>query len=297
MTISATIITVSYNSATPLEQLLLTIPKGYPVVVVDNASEDNSVEIARQYGAKVICNERNFGLSRACNIGACFACTEYLFFLNPDTELQPNTIEELYKATKRHPDASAFAPILLGESGLPSLMSKSVLVPSSTKPWIPKKLPKNDFEVPAILGAAVFVSSSNFNKVGKFDENLFLYYEDDDLSYRLRQMIGRVMVVGSAKMKHLGKQSSSPSTELSNLRRYHFFRSKTYVTQKHNVEFSPARKVIEFTLKLVLFCLIAQRNKQARYYYSALGILSTMNKDRFKITRYFLASVERIFNL
>ena len=68
-----TVITVSFNSAVPLKAMLSTIPKGYPVVVVDNASEDNSIAVAESFGATVIANNKNSGFSRACNAGAVAA--------------------------------------------------------------------------------------------------------------------------------------------------------------------------------------------------------------------------------
>ena len=153
--------------------MLMTVPKRYSVIVVDNASEDDSVEVAERSGTTVIVNEQNMGFSCACNQGAEAAETEYLFFLNPDTELEPNTIDELYQATSRYPDASAFAPVLMDRLGMPAMKSKSVLVPG--KRWLMHGLPDMDFEVPAVSGAAVFVSKRIFEEVGRFDEkNLFL---------------------------------------------------------------------------------------------------------------------------
>ena len=149
-----TVITVSYNSAVPLQAMLKTVPERCPVIVVDNGSEDNSVEVAERFGATVIVNEQNVGLGRACNQGAEAAVTEYLFFLNPDIELEPNTIDELYQATKRYPEASAFAPIIMSQSGELAMLSKSVLIPG--KRWLSGEIPKTDFEVPAISGAAHF---------------------------------------------------------------------------------------------------------------------------------------------
>ena len=288
-----TVITVSYNSAVPLQAMLKTVPERCQVIVVDNASEDDSIGVAEQFGAKVIVNQQNIGFGRACNQGAEAAETEYLFFLNPDIELEPNTIDELYLATKRHPDASAFAPVLMNQLGMVVMKSKSVLVPK--KRWLTRELPDIDFEVPAISGAAIFVSKQIFEEVGKFDEKIFFYFEDDDLSFRLRTQTGRIMIIRSAKLMHLGSQSTPPSVELANFKRYHSHRSKTYVVRKHEVAFPVKRKVIEYSLKLLVSCLTFQRKRQARYYYRVLGILSVENKDEYRLIDKLISRLAHIY--
>jgi len=292
-----TVVTVSFNSASPLRALLKTIPEKCPVIVVDNASEDDTIEVAEQFGAAVIPNEQNIGFGRACNKGADAAETEYLFFLNPDTELEPDTIDELYEATKRYPQASAFAPILLSQTGNPAMMSKSVLVPE--KRWLPRDLPDTDFEVPAILGAAIFCRKCIFDGIGKFDEQIFLYGEDDDLSFRLRKWFGPIMIIRSAQLMHLGRQSLpvSMSTELGGFKRYHFHRSRMYVVRKHGVPFPASRKIIEYSLLFMISCLFFQRKLQIKYYFSVLGMLSIEDGNKYRIPRNLIAILARVSKL
>ena len=290
-----TVITVSFNSAAPLQAMLNTVPDWCLLVVVDNASEDDSVEVAERSGATVIVNEQNVGFARACNIGADAAETEYLFFLNPDTELEPDTIDKLYTATQRYPDASAFAPVLMSESGVPALMSKSILV--SQRRWLPEELPDTDFEVPVILGAAIFVSKRKFEEVGKFDEKIFLYSEDDDLCFRLRKQIGPIMIIRSAQLMHLGRRSTSVNTSLAGFKRYHFHRSRVYVVRKHGVPFPVKRKMYEFSLKFLLSCLLFQRKLQIKYYYSVLGMLSVEGKEKYRLIDNLISTLGRFFKL
>lgn len=290
-----TVISVSYNSAVPLQAMLNTVPDRCPVIVVDNGSEDNSVEVAERFGATVVVNEQNLGLGRACNQGAEISETEYLFFLNPDIELEPNTIDELYQATKRHSEASAFAPIIMSQSGEPAMLSKSVLVPE--KRWLSGEIPESDFEVPAISGAAIFVSKRIFDAVGKFDENIFLFHEDDDLSYRLRTQFGPIMIIRSAQLIHLEGQSTPASTSLADFKRYHIHRSKTYVARKHGIAFPFNRKLFVFSLKFLVSCLIFRRKLQARYYYRVLGMLSVEDKEKYRLIDNLVSSLARIYKL
>ena len=292
---SVTVIIVTFNSAYPLEQLLQSLPTKIPIIVVDNSSKDNTVAVAEQFGAQVIRNEKNIGYSSACNLGSDAATTEYILFLNPDTRVQPNTINQLYKAVNRHPYASALAPLLLDQRGKISLLSKSVLV--SENHWLPRELPKCDFEVPAISGAAIFISRRTFAEVGKFDENLFIYYEDDDLSYRLLNQFGPILIVPSAELIHLGGRSSPSSSDLINFKRYHHQRSKAYVTRKHGVPYSVRRRIFVCSLKFLICCVIFQRDRQLKYFHLLMGLLSLEDENRYKITLKLLESLANCFKI
>ncbi|MEQ3709055.1 glycosyltransferase, partial [Tateyamaria sp.] len=114
-TSSVTIITVSYNSMAVLPAMLKSVPKGTPVVVVDNASSDTDPlkALTDEYGATLQLNEGNVGFGPACNQGAAKAETEFLLFLNPDAELQDGALDALLEAAKTYPDASGFNPRIL----------------------------------------------------------------------------------------------------------------------------------------------------------------------------------------
>ncbi len=275
--------------------MLSTVPERYPIVVVDNASEDNSVEIAKSSGATVIINKQNVGFGRACNIGADAAETDYLFFLNPDTMLEPDTIVALCNSLGKYPIASVFAPVLLSQSGMPALMSKSILV--QEKRWLPKELPNTDFEVPAISGAAIFISKRIFNEVGKFDENIFYYHEDDDLCFRLRKQVGPIMVIRSAQLMHLGNQSVSPRIPLDGFKRYYFLQSRIYVVRKHQIPFPIKRKIYECVFNFLLSCLLFRRKYQIKYYCSLLGIFSVEGKESYKFIDKLTSILARIYKV
>ena len=87
------VITVSFNSASPLRTLLKTIPERCPVIVVDNASEDETIEVAEQFGVAVIPNEQNIGITRACRQSAKATKTSIWFF----SILTPNWSRYFYR--------------------------------------------------------------------------------------------------------------------------------------------------------------------------------------------------------
>ena len=268
-----TVITVSFNSAVPLKAMLSTIPKGYPVVVVDNASEDNSLAVAESFGATVIANNKNSGFSRACNAGAMAADTEYLFFLNPDTEIELNTIDELYEASKKYPAASAFAPTIKDHMNLSGLKTRSILVPSDQWPF--RELPEKDFETPVVSGAAIFVSKKKFEHVGGFDENIFFYYEDDDISIRLRKSFGPLMIIRSAQIIHRAGHSSPLTPEINRIKIYHGVRAKVYVTRKYGIPYNLTIRILVSMLQLLVSC-VCLHAKINKYRYRTIALLSSI---------------------
>ena len=80
------VVTVAYNSASALRGMLGSLPPGLGVIVVDNASADDSAAMAEGAGARVIRNGANLGFGAGCNIGMAAAATEFVLLANPDTE-------------------------------------------------------------------------------------------------------------------------------------------------------------------------------------------------------------------
>ena len=98
------IVTVSFNSGLVLGRLLASLPKNSEIIVVDNASTDDSREIAGRYGAHCIHLEHNLGFGTACNVGARAASRQFLLLINPDAEADSGMIAALLDAAKRCAD-------------------------------------------------------------------------------------------------------------------------------------------------------------------------------------------------
>ena len=124
-------------------------------------------------------NKENIGYGSACNLGAEKASGSHLLFINPDSELNPGTLDELIKATDRYPNASAFNPKIIDRTGKQDFKRRSVLLPKSE--WMSKKFPTFDKDVSVLSGAAIFIKKEKFLQIKGFDEKIFLYHEDDDI--------------------------------------------------------------------------------------------------------------------
>lgn len=225
-----TIISVSYASAKIIGDMLLSVPAGVRVIVVDNASPDDSVAVARAGGAEVVALQHNIGFGPACNAGAALATTPFLLFLNPDARLTPECVGQLVAAAAQHPTATAFNPRVTDGAGKPHFKRRSVLLPRAER--MPRGWPAGDREVMVLSGAALFCRRDAFNAVGGFDPAIFLYHEDDDLALRLKAL-GPLRFVHAALVMHLEGRSSPRTPTMASLKAFHMARSRVYAMRKH----------------------------------------------------------------
>ena len=213
------IIIVNYNVKYFVHQCLDSIfrsdieQKQVEVFVVDNASSDGSISYlkkhfpARQYPRlHLIANSRNVGFGRANNQALRRANGEYILFLNPDTLLHSETLSRCLEYADAHPQMGALGTMMLradgsfafeSRRGLPTpcvamckMTGLSHLFPQSRTfgkyymRYLDKEQP---VEIDIISGAFFLARHSALNKTGGFDEDYFMYGEDVDLSYRLKQ--------------------------------------------------------------------------------------------------------------
>jgi len=228
-----TIVTVAYNSVAMLPGMAESLPPATPLVIVDNGPDDGLRGWALARRITCLVPPENLGFGRACNLGAAGAVTEFLLFLNPDVRLHSRTLDELRAAAGRHPKAVAFGLALTDASGHVSYKRRTRLAPHDFA--TPRQVPQADTAVPALSGAAFMVRRRAFEAVGGFDPAIFLYYEDDDLSLRLRAAQGPLIFVPTAVATHFRGQSSPPSPTLSRFKGYHWARSRIYTARKHGL--------------------------------------------------------------
>lgn len=230
-----TVVSVAYNSFDVLPGMAESLPAGVPLAIVDNGPDDGLRAWAEAAGHRVVVPPRNLGFGTACNLGAAGVATPFLLFLNPDARLRPDTLAALLAAAERHPEASAFGAALTDSEGRLSYKRRSRLAPRDGAG--PKAVPRSDTVVPALSGAAMMVRRAAFEAVGGFDPQIFFYYEDDDLSLRLRAGQGPLVFVPSAVVTHFSGQSSPPSAALSRFKGYHWARSRIHAARKHGAAF------------------------------------------------------------
>lgn len=269
-----TVVSVAYESAGILPAMLASVPMGTAVVVVDNGSSDIAAlrALCARTGATLVENGRNLGFGAACNRGAARATTEFLLFLNPDAILTPEAIDSLVAAAARYPRASAFNPRLQNAVGKISFKRSSRLMPRSEN--MPRGLPPSDTEVTVLSGAALFVRKADFDAVGGFDEQIFLYHEDDDISRRLRRDRGPLMVIPDAVVEHALGESSPPSDRITAFKAWHMARSGVYAERKHNRPIPLARAIFFAVKNLFALDMLVSSHRRTKNWAYLKGVLS-----------------------
>lgn len=248
------VILVNYNSSKLLRQCLKSIyeqTKDIPfeVIVVDNASSDNSRQIVRLEFPTVQLFEssENLGFSRGNNLGASLAKGIYLLFLNTDTILFENSIKLLADFLDEYPEVGAVGPKILFEDKsfqlsagrLPNLFGEFMdkIVYSLARKWRKVMCPmlerwhSTTKAVGWLTGACFMVRQKAFLQVNGFDEKIFMYFEDKDLCKRINSSGWQIMYYPSTSIIHLlaGSSSNVDKQKINELYRT----SQLYYYRKH----------------------------------------------------------------
>jgi len=253
------LIIVNWNSSGHLMNCLRSISLSNPtdsgvslhsVIVVDNASTDNSLADIEKIGLPLIItkNEKNMGFAAACNQGARNSRADYLLFLNPDTMLYADSI---YKpvAFLESPDNRSIGIVgiqLLDDTGTVSQTCTRFPRPATffIKMFALDRLFPNRFpghfmkewdhldsrDVDQVIGAFFLVRRFVFETLGGFDERFFVYFEEVDFSFRARKAGWRSHYYAEVQAYHKGGGSSE---QIKAARLFYSLRSRILYSFKH----------------------------------------------------------------
>lgn len=209
----ASVIIVNHNAQQYLEACLRSLLSDRQptdeIILVDNASTDNSVSYVQEHfpSVQIIRNPANLGFGQACNMAARYAQGKYLAFLNPDTVVRPGWLEALITALETNPEAALATPkiLLLADTERINTCGNRIHCTGLTLcrglGMAHDALPCQE-EVDAISGAAFVIRHDLFTALDGFDEDFFLYMEDTDLSWRARLTGYRCIYVPSSVILH-----------------------------------------------------------------------------------------------
>ena len=238
-----TIQIVNYNSRALLKECLNSIfaalPSGIePQIVIVNNDAEPLPHFAMASGSKaeleIVEARKNLGFGRAHNLGFQKAKGELVLLLNPDTELQPAALTELLAAFCLDPAVGIVGPLLIaGENGKPEEHCGAKKTPSSI---IRKKIAlqsfmgeKEIFETDWVSGGALMVKKELFSKLGGFDENFFMYYEDVDFCLRAKKKDAKIIINPRAVILHRSGKSFASSRE----KKRHYYAAQGYYLRKN----------------------------------------------------------------
>ncbi|HOG18400.1 MAG TPA: glycosyltransferase family 2 protein [Syntrophales bacterium] len=229
------IVIVSYNTADLigrcLESVFASRDCRTEVFVADNASADGSTGLIRTGFPQVrlIANADNRGFGAACNQGLSLCRGRYVLFLNPDASLQPDALSRAVSAMDRSP--------FIGLAGLRILNPDGTLQPSVSYRYPGQRHCRDELQdlpgrIACVLGAAMLARADILHGLGGFDEDFFLYGEDQDLCLRIRRKGYEIGYVKEAVAVHIGAQSERSTAPedlmLRKIRAEYLFYEKHY---------------------------------------------------------------------
>jgi GT2 family glycosyltransferase/lipopolysaccharide/colanic/teichoic acid biosynthesis glycosyltransferase len=247
------IIVVNYNVRDFLENALVSLEKALDarladgraiageIIVVDNASDDGSVELLRKKFPHVhlIVNEQNLGFARANNIALGQSNGRYVLLINPDTVVQEDTLKVMIDFFDANPDVGVAGCKILNPDGTLQLACRR----SFPTPWasftkttglsslFPRTKifgrynltylnPDESYEVDAVSGSFMMVRRSVYGQVGGLDESFFMYGEDLDWCYRIQNAGWKIYYLHKTQIIHY-KGESTKRSDIDEVKRFY----------------------------------------------------------------------------
>ncbi len=278
---SLTAVIVTFKSDHVIHDCLQSISDQIKIIVVDNSNDQKFKEnIEKKYhNVECILSSNNLGMGAGNNLGLKYAKTDYAILLNPDVILQKDTIEEIINGSEKIDKFAILAPLSQNSEYLNYKIDKKDLANVNDS---------EPFKVKSIDGYAMVLNLKKINQLDDFqdcnyfDENFFMYLENDDLCERLNKKNENIFVVPKSKVTHLGARSVDDkySHEIELSRNWHWIWSKFYFNKKHYgflIAFlSGLPSFLSAILKFSLYLFLNQTKKKQIYSQRILGFINAL---------------------
>ena len=214
------VVIVTLKSEKVINRCLDSINHNIPIIIVENSDNQKFKQDleAKNKNLKCILSGSNLGMGAANNIGIKLAKTDYVLILNPDVILERDALNEIFLASKKIKEFSILSSINV-DLNFPNYKTKKV-----------NKKEGQIFQVDSVDGFSMLLNKKKFKNDTYFDENFFMYLENDDLCLRVKREGGHIYIVPSSKINHEGSKAVDQiykhEVELS--RNWHWIWSKFY---------------------------------------------------------------------
>lgn len=252
--IELSIIIVSWNVKKLLSECLRSIflhqeGLNLQVIVIDNASIDSSQKMIKKdfNQVELIINKKNLGFAKAINQGLKLAQGQFILLLNPDTKILLKSLKRYLQIAKEILNLGVLGAHLLNPdqtnqlsircfpqfwSTLGLLLKLHIIFPKILNHYEPKDFDYNkQQEVDQVMGAAFLIPKSAIERVGLFDKHFFLWLEEVDYCYRVKQIGLKIIYAPEPRIIHHRAQSFSQVLPIN--RQKQFIKSMIYFFKKH----------------------------------------------------------------
>jgi len=260
------IIITTFNSSKVILQCLNKIDLNlYKVFVVDNNSSDNTLKIIEENffdKITIIKNSKNLGYGRGNNCALRLVETEFAMILNPDAFIFSKDISLILQTLEQNPEIAICAPLLLKKYPFEEKdFNQEIKVVKQNL-----RSQENGFvSVKYVIGACLVLRMNFFQDIGFYDEEIFLYYEDDEICHRVIANNKICAINTEAFAYHIGQGSSGKNYRNLYRRFWHRSWSKFHWKEKikgpTKAHFSALKLVISFSLQTLFYILIWKPEK------------------------------------
>ena len=265
-----TIIIVTIKSEKIIDNCLQSINPEVKKIVVENSSNQEFANSLKKKYENLECytTGKNLGMGQGNNFGIEKSKTRYVMILNPDTVLQNNTLNQIYKVSLNL-DFAILSPSNY-DKNFPNYKAATNIETTN----------EELIEVDSIDGYAMILDKKKFDGFF-FDTKIFMYLENDDLCLRMKRKGEKIYISKNSQISHLGAKAVDPKfyKEIELSRNWHWVWSKFYFNKKHYGFLNAYIKVcpifISATFKMLLYFFINKKKKEI-YLFRMLGFLNAV---------------------
>ena len=272
------VVIVTFKSDKVIDGCIQSIPKTIEIIVVDNSnSKSLKNRLEKKYSnVKCILSSKNLGMGSGNNLGLKYVNSDFALILNPDLVLYDNAVEQIITKINQNISFGILAPIS-DNHNYPNYIIKNQ---KSKNTNINQLL-----SVDSVDGYAMVLNLKRLDKIlgdNYFDENFFMYLENDDLCKRIVDNGEKIFILPRSKVKHFGGQAVDPkyNYEVELSRNWHWMWSKFYFNKKH---YGYSSALIEgfpsfasAIVKCIYYFITNNKVKKNIYLYRAKGYLNAL---------------------
>ena len=262
----------------------------FEIILVDNGSTDNSVEIfeslpQKYQNLKFIKNRENLGFAEGNNVGIRNSDGDYILLLNNDTIVKKDFLSSLVDATKKFPNAGAFGPKMYSyDKPLEIWHIGGEITKFLNFTHTPLKYKDSYKSVDWLSGCALMMNRETVEKVGLLNSSFFIYFEDVEWCIRAKKAGYDLIYVPNAELWHIGSVTSKERGGTTFFI-YYGYRNKLFILKKHYTGLISTAIYIETMLSLLVRSIISllkgDRTNGMAYFYALVDGVRGVSKKRF----------------
>tara|TARA_Y100000768_G_C23895015_1_gene642141 strand:- start:284 stop:1126 length:843 start_codon:yes stop_codon:yes gene_type:complete len=262
-----TAVITSFKSESKIFNCVKSLGKNLKIIVVENSNDKKLKDRLEKDYSNLTCilSDKNLGYAKGNNLGLTYVKTKFALIINPDAVVEKETINNFFLTAKLKPDFAIIGPYIQEHN-------------TDKK----KEIKEEVFQVKNVKGFAMFLNLNQFNEIGFFDENFFIYFEEIDLCKRLTEHNKKIYLDTNIKVNHLGGKSHEETInfEMEKSRNWHWMWSTFYFYKKHYGYLIALLRILpkffSSLFKLIFFKLISNKEKEDIYHCRFYGILNSI---------------------